>query len=128
MRFLTFLPCLLALGTQALVEPDVNSKIVSEALKAMDLSPEGFAVQEDVPATTLLTVAGSAPTKHAVIAAAAAAAADPAYWMKDIPKQGIAAFNSNPGSYKVWRNVKDYGAKGKPIILEPEDLNQLTVL
>lgn len=32
--------------------------------------------------------------------------------VKDIGKQGLAAFNPNPAGYKVWRNVKDYGAKG----------------
>jgi glucan 1,3-beta-glucosidase len=27
-------------------------------------------------------------------------------------RQGIAAFNQNPSTYKVFRNIKDYGAKG----------------
>jgi hypothetical protein len=27
-------------------------------------------------------------------------------------RQGIAAFNKNPAGYKVFRNVKDYGARG----------------
>jgi len=34
------------------------------------------------------------------------------WWLERIPKQGIAAFNPNPSGYKVFRNVKDYGAKG----------------
>nr|POE69104.1 glucan 1,3-beta-glucosidase [Quercus suber] len=34
------------------------------------------------------------------------------YWMEDIAHQGIAAFNANPGNYQVFRNVKDFGAKG----------------
>lgn len=34
------------------------------------------------------------------------------YWMEDIKHQGIAAFNSNSSDYQVFRNVKDYGAKG----------------
>jgi glucan 1,3-beta-glucosidase len=33
------------------------------------------------------------------------------YWMEEIQHQGIAAFNPN-ASYQVFRNVKDYGAKG----------------
>lgn len=40
-------------------------------------------------------------------------AAAGSYWMADIPKQGRAAFNANPSGYKVFRNVKDYGAVGK---------------
>lgn len=41
-----------------------------------------------------------------------AAVDDPPYWLADISHQGVAAFNSNPSGYTVFRNVKDYGAKG----------------
>ena len=37
---------------------------------------------------------------------------DDAYWLADITHQGIAAFNPNPSGYKVFRNVKEYGARG----------------
>jgi glucan 1,3-beta-glucosidase len=40
------------------------------------------------------------------------ATGDASYWLADIAHQGIAAFNSNPSDYTVFRNVKDYGAKG----------------
>jgi glucan 1,3-beta-glucosidase len=48
----------------------------------------------------------------------AAAAAFPVnrpdgYWLNDMSGKGIAAFNTNPSGYKVFRNVKDYGAVGK---------------
>ena len=33
------------------------------------------------------------------------------YWLEDIKHQGISAFNSDT-NYTVFRNVKDYGAKG----------------
>ncbi|KAF2180179.1 glycoside hydrolase family 55 protein [Zopfia rhizophila CBS 207.26] len=33
------------------------------------------------------------------------------YWLENIEHQGIASFN-NDSTYKVFRNVKDYGAKG----------------
>jgi len=58
--------------------------------------------------TTLTTVVISEPTSDL-----RADATDPPYWLKDIQKQGIAAFNPNPQGYKVFRNVKDYGAIGK---------------
>jgi glucan 1,3-beta-glucosidase len=38
------------------------------------------------------------------------------YWLEIIQHQGIAAFNSD-STYKVFRDVKDYGAKGKLITL-----------
>lgn len=34
------------------------------------------------------------------------------FWLEDIKHQGIAAFNSDPSGYTVFRNVKDYGAAG----------------
>jgi len=34
------------------------------------------------------------------------------YWMETIKHQGTSAFNPNPGTYQVFRNVKDFGAKG----------------
>ncbi|OTB02057.1 glycoside hydrolase family 55 protein [Hypoxylon sp. CI-4A] len=34
------------------------------------------------------------------------------YWYESISHQGISAFNANRATYKVYRNVKDYGAKG----------------
>lgn len=35
------------------------------------------------------------------------------YWLENIKHQGIAAFNANPAAYQVFRNVKDFGAKGR---------------
>lgn len=37
---------------------------------------------------------------------------DPSYWLADISYQGVAAFNPD-STYQVFRNVKDYGAKGR---------------
>jgi len=47
------------------------------------------------------------------------AAAD-GYWMNDLSGKGIAPFNSNPAAYKVFRNVLDYGAKGKSVTAHTE--------
>jgi glucan 1,3-beta-glucosidase len=37
--------------------------------------------------------------------------ASSSYWMANIKRQGVAPFNSD-SDYKVFRNVKDFGAKG----------------
>ncbi|XP_054161311.1 uncharacterized protein LOC128959393 [Oppia nitens] len=34
------------------------------------------------------------------------------YWLHAIKHEGWAPFHSNPGQYRVFRNVRDYGAKG----------------
>ena len=34
------------------------------------------------------------------------------FWMESIQHQGVAAFNAKPSKYQVFRNVKDFGAKG----------------
>ena len=40
-----------------------------------------------------------------------AAPSDP-FWLQSMTHRGTAAFNPNPSGYQVFRNVKDYGAKG----------------
>jgi glucan 1,3-beta-glucosidase len=34
-----------------------------------------------------------------------------AFWMEEVAHQGISAYNPDP-NYKVFRNVKEFGAKG----------------
>lgn len=34
------------------------------------------------------------------------------FWLENMQHQGLAAFNSNPSGYQVFRNVKDFGAIG----------------
>jgi glucan 1,3-beta-glucosidase len=40
------------------------------------------------------------------------AAPDDPYWLQDIKHQGKAAYNPSPETYRVFRNVKDFGAVG----------------
>jgi glucan 1,3-beta-glucosidase len=42
-----------------------------------------------------------------------AAAFPDGYWLNDMSGKGRAAFNNNPDGYKVFRNIRDYGAVGK---------------
>ena len=41
-----------------------------------------------------------------------AAGGNCSFWLEDIKHQGFAAYNVNASSFKVFRNVKDYGAVG----------------
>jgi glucan 1,3-beta-glucosidase len=57
----------------------------------------------------------ASPTGSATSALATAAPSP--YWLESITHQGISAFNSDPASYQVFRNVKSFGAKGKISVL-----------
>ena len=46
------------------------------------------------------------------------------YWMGQITHQGRAAFNANPSTYQVFRNVKDYGAKGDGVTDDAAAINK----
>jgi glucan 1,3-beta-glucosidase len=53
----------------------------------------------------------AAPAYHPVATPKFRAADAGGYWLEQIAHQGISAFG--PSGYKVWRNVKDFGAKGQ---------------
>lgn len=54
--------------------------------------------------------------------AALASSAAAAYWMEDIPHRGISPFNPDM-SYTVFRNVKDFGAKGDGVADDTNAIN-----
>lgn len=58
---------------------------------------------------TALTLAASACSGS--IDRGTAGANDP-FWLETIQHQGKAAFNADPNGYQVFRNVKDFGARG----------------
>ena len=72
------------------------------------------------------TAASTGASKVDAVAVAAATVSDPAYWYADLTHQGIAAFNADPSTYVVYRNVKDYGAAGKCHFLSHSSSETLT--
>lgn len=97
-------------NAQLLEIPAVDAIVSSAMLPFEQYTSFGLAP------TKVASAAVSFGTKAAVnaeSAVAAAAVADTAYWLADIAHQGVAAFNPNPSGYQVFRNVKDYGAKGE---------------
>ena len=100
----------------------VNSALV--ATSDVPVVPQVSAVVQSMTSTFYEAITYSGPTGSAsaalksstskavpFISAATPVAAT--YWLEAMKHQGISAFNSNPATYQVFRNVKDFGAKGR---------------
>ncbi|KAG5640730.1 hypothetical protein DXG03_007417 [Asterophora parasitica] len=70
--------------------------------------------------TSLVSGLGTSCT--APLGPGTAAPGDP-YWLQNIRHQGTSAFHPNPGSYQVFRNVKDFGARGDGVTDDTNAIN-----
>ena len=116
MRFPSALAlCYLVTGTAALVDLPPVSRVVTSALKSLHIDT-AYHAPTAAPKVSPAAATGVPKTygNQTVYAnhSTNAAIADSPYWLANIRHQGIAAFNSNPSGYVVFRNVKDYGAAG----------------
>uniref|UniRef100_V5EV57 Rhamnogalacturonase A/B/Epimerase-like pectate lyase domain-containing protein n=1 Tax=Kalmanozyma brasiliensis (strain GHG001) TaxID=1365824 RepID=V5EV57_KALBG len=59
---------------------------------------------------------------------ARAASSQDAWWFELIDHNGNATFNPDPKSYRVFRNVKDFGAKGEPTLLAAPNFQGIAVI
>lgn len=72
----------------------------------------------------LITAAPSTAAPVAAPAPQASQVAASGYWFADIQRQGVAPYNANKDSYKIFRNVKDYGAAGDGTTDDTEAINK----
>jgi len=107
MRFasVTSLAILVSCAHSQILEIPAVDELVSSAL-------EPLAEYTDYHGPTGVASAALSKSTEAFVANIAVEIADASYWLADIAHQGKAAFNPNPSSYTVFRNVKNYGAKG----------------
>ncbi|KAF1947648.1 pectin lyase-like protein [Clathrospora elynae] len=97
MRLIPLISCLWAVGIQGAALPPFL-----RAATSSDVAPE--------PTTNLTTVQERV-------------AFPDGYWLNDLSGNGKAAFNDN-GAYKVFRNVKEYGAKGDGVTDDSDAFNR----
>ncbi|KAI8963483.1 glycoside hydrolase family 55 protein [Daldinia sp. FL1419] len=103
MRFLAAALFLTPILGEKLVIPEVQSAVSAQLAEFSEYAGEyGSAIVNDVSSAS----SGSEETKIEERATTST------YWYETIAHQGISAFSTNRATYKVYRNVKDYGAKG----------------
>lgn len=88
------------------------SSVTNKPVSIVTSEPVGIVTSEPVPNVTtepvgIVTSAPVANQSEAIEQSILAAIPD-GYWLNDLSGKGRAAFNANPGAYKVFRNVKEY--------------------
>lgn len=108
MQLLSVILCLWAAG--------IHGAVIGRLIKYSNCQSQLRVTNLPLPTAPLPRAANPASTSFEPVALdekLQPRAATDGYWLNDLSGKGIAPFNPNPAAYKVFRNVLDYGAKGK---------------
>ncbi|PWY88635.1 exo-beta-1,3-glucanase [Aspergillus sclerotioniger CBS 115572] len=72
----------------------------------------------------LLGLANAVPMPGSLDVASHLAARSSDYWVADIKRQGTVPFGNSTSSYQIYRNVKDFGAKGDGSTDDTDAINE----
>jgi Pectate lyase superfamily protein len=90
--------------------PNQNAEAAAPVVSAAAIPSPAVASPAASPHVVPSAIPYSTTSSNGTTAGAPAAPGSSTYWVSDIKRQGTAAFGA--AGYKVFRNVKDYGAKG----------------
>jgi glucan 1,3-beta-glucosidase len=85
------------------------SAVISSSVGATTYAPQSTSKNPTV--APYPTNANGTSTSSAPLSTETSGSCAP-YWLENIKHQGVASFNPNPSNYTVFRNVKDFGARG----------------
>lgn len=85
------------------------SSVISSTIQTTTYTPQPHSKNPTV--APYPTKANGTSTSSAPLSTGTSGSCAP-YWLENIKHQGVASFNPNPGNYTVFRNVKDFGARG----------------
>jgi glucan 1,3-beta-glucosidase len=85
------------------------SSVISSTVQTTTYAPQPTSKNPTV--APYPTKANGTSTSSAPLSTGTSGSCAP-YWLENIKHQGVASFNPNPSNYTVFRNVKDFGARG----------------
>jgi hypothetical protein len=97
--------------------------VVSSVISLSTSSSTKSSISSSASSSIVISASRSSSSSSSSSSSASASATACSFWLENMNHQGLAAFNSKPGSYQVFRNVKDFGAVGDGVTDDTDAIN-----